>query len=94
MEGGTGIMILKLGNLAGEAKSFSPISLLSIISKTIQNVQWILDNQFDFKQDHSIIKQGYRSTSKIWQALGGKSCSLATFLDVEQAYLISILKAY
>jgi hypothetical protein len=92
------IPILKPGKPADEAKSYSSISLLPIISKLfekfflkgltpiLQVKRIIPDRQFGFRQKHPTVEQVHLITNVINVALGNDKYCTAAFLDISQAF--------
>jgi hypothetical protein len=91
------ILILKPGKPPNELTSYRPTSLLPIISKVfekllrkrllrmVENNRLVPNNQFSFRQMHSIIQQTRRIVRKINEALENKQyCS--AFLDIPESF--------
>jgi hypothetical protein len=89
---------LKPGKPPNEPMSYTPISLLPILSKVneklllhrllpiIKNRRLLPDHQFGFRQRHSTIHQTHRMMHKINEALETKQYCSAAFLDISQAF--------
>lgn len=89
-------MIPKPGKELTEVSSYRPISLLPVVSKTMERLLlqrldcdvppegWIPDHQFGFR--HSTIQQIHRITHAIQDAIENKHYCSAVFLDVSQAF--------
>jgi hypothetical protein len=92
------ITILKSGKPAEEATSYSPISLLLILSKlfeklfltrikpTLQEKRIIPEHQFGFRQKHATIEQVHRITNVTNKALERNKYGTAAFLDISQDF--------
>jgi predicted GIY-YIG superfamily endonuclease len=91
-------MIAKPGKPPHEVTSYSPISLLPVMSKLFEKLflkrlkpvidrkQLIPDHQFGFRNQHSTIDQVHRITSVIEKSLEEKKVCSTIFLDVAQAF--------
>jgi len=91
------IMIPKPGKDHTLTSSYSPISLLSCLSKLFEKCfltriipyfrrhNSIPAHQFDFREKHGTIEQVNRITSEIRSAFENREYGTAVFLDVSQA---------
>jgi hypothetical protein len=92
------IMIHKHGKNPMEVSSYRPISLLPTISKVLEKLilkeinkdlnpqDWIPNNQFGFRQDHSTVQQCHRITDVINKAKENQQYCTAASLDISQAF--------
>jgi hypothetical protein len=92
------IMILKPGKQPTEVTSYRPITLLSIISKTLEkrllhrllsdshSQDWISSHQSGFPKAHSTIQQCHRLTTIINKPLENHQYCSAVFPDVSQVF--------
>jgi hypothetical protein len=91
---------------ADEAKSYSPISLLPILSQLfeklfltrltpiLQEKRIIPDRQFGFRQEHATNEQVHRITNVVNVALESNKYRTAAFLDIRQALTKCGMKDY
>jgi hypothetical protein len=89
---------VKPGKPAVEAKSYSLIILLPVLSKlfeklfltrikpTLQENRIMPDHQFGFRQKHATTEQARRITNVINKALESNKYCTAAFLDISQAF--------
>jgi hypothetical protein len=92
------ITLVKPGKDSTEISSYSPISLLLVLSKVFEKLilrriskdlrpdEWIPHHQFGFPQGHSTIQQIHCVTNIINRALEDRKYRTAVFLDVSQAF--------
>jgi hypothetical protein len=89
---------LKPGKPPNELTSYTPISLLLIVSKVfekvflkrflpmVENNSLIPNHQFGFRKRHSTIEQTHRIVQRINEALENKQYCSAAFLDISQPF--------
>jgi hypothetical protein len=92
------ITMLKPGRDPTNVESYRPISLLPTISKLSEKLvhkrlqedlepkEWMPDQQFGFRRDHSTVQQCHRITDVIKKALENQQYRTAAFLDVTRAF--------
>jgi hypothetical protein len=92
------IMILKPGKQPTDVTSYRPISLLSVLSKLLEELllhrllsdprsqDWIPSHQFAFRKAHSTIQQCHRLTTITNKTLEDRQYCSAVFLDISQAF--------
>jgi hypothetical protein len=100
------IMILKPGENPTDVKSYRPISLLPVISKSLEKFlllrlsndappqKWIPPHQFGFRKEHSTIYQCRRITDTLLKTSEDKQYSTAVFLNISQAFDKVGIQAY
>jgi hypothetical protein len=92
------ILLLKPGKPPHELTSYSPISLLPVVSKVFEKLllnrtlplvasnSLIPAHQFGFRKRHSTIDQTHRLVQRIKADLESKQYCSAAFLDISQAF--------
>jgi hypothetical protein len=91
-------MILKPGKPETETTSYTPISLLPIVSKLFERfllnkikasapTSTIFPNrQFGFREGHATVQQCHRIVHYIIESMEDKRMCTAVFLDIQQAF--------